>query len=161
MSECVYPQDLRMNWQGLNSEEEAEKGRKNTAKNPRHHHKCQHHGAREGCTVFQVRTARSKTASRSIDWALFSIQTEWRRNAIRIRVCRNEENVGNSYTITKVLTQSTYPLSNQALHPRKKASPEKSNSRTHKQKTARYKTTEIMHQISRANSASAKYRTNF
>ena len=32
MSECVCPQHLRMNWQGLNSEEEAEKSRKNTAK---------------------------------------------------------------------------------------------------------------------------------
>ena len=34
MSECVYPQYLRMNWQGLNSEEEAEKSANIRRKDP-------------------------------------------------------------------------------------------------------------------------------
>ena len=117
MSECVYPQHLRMNWQGLNSEEEAENSRKNTAKHPHHHHRSQPREAREKRPVFQVQTARSKAASRSIDWALFSIQTEWRGNAIRIRVCRNVVNVCNS-SKRPTLMQNMYPLSNQEKRPR-------------------------------------------
>ena len=87
----------------------------------------------KGRPVFQVRTARSKTASRSIDWALFSIQTQWRRNAIRIRVCRNVENVCNS-SKRPVLMQSMYPLSNQEKRPREaEESREKSNAVLHRQ----------------------------
>ena len=114
------------NWQGLNSEEEAEKSRKNTAKNPRHHHRCQSREARENRPVDQVRTAWSKTATRSVNWALFSFQTEWRGNSIRNRVCRNVENVCNS-SKRPVLMQNMYPLSNQKKRPRvAEESPEKS-----------------------------------
>ena len=70
-----------MNWQGLNSEEEAEKSLKNTAKIHAIITGVSHVELEKKRPVVQVRTARSKTASRSIDWALFSIQTEWRRNA--------------------------------------------------------------------------------
>ena len=108
-----------MNWQpGASTPKRRPKiavkiGQKSTPSYPR----CQQREAREGCPVFQVRTAQRKTASRSIDWALFSIQTEWRRNAIRIQVCRNIENECNS-SKRPVLMQNMYPLSNQALHPR-------------------------------------------
>ena len=60
---------------------EAEKSRKNTAKKSTPSSQEPVAEARENRPVVQVRTARSKTATRSINWALFSIQTEWRRNA--------------------------------------------------------------------------------
>ena len=123
---CCCCSEESMN-QGLNSEEDAEKSCKHTAKNPRHHHRCQSREAREKRPVYQVQTARSKTAPRSIDWALFSIQTEWRGNAISFRVCRNVENVCNS-SKRPVLMQNMYPLSNQEKRPRvAEESPEKSN----------------------------------
>ena len=107
-------------------------------KNPRHHHRSQSREARENRPVVQVRTARSKTATRSVNWALFSIQTEWRGNAIRNRFCRNVENVCNS-SKRPVLMQNMYPLSNQEKRPRvAEESPEKSNA-------------EIVYQLPRAN----------
>ena len=67
----------------------------------------------------------------------------------------------NSSKVTGVLTQNMYPLLYQALHPRRKSSPEESNFRTHKQHPdTRNKNCqkqgheEIMYQISRANCAS-------
>ena len=135
-------------------------------KNPCHHHRCQSREARENRPGLQVRTARSKTATRSVNWALFSIQTEWRRNAVRIRVSRNVEYVCNSsksqstrmnciHCRTKHCTQEKKNL------PKNPIFCTKSNAQTHGTRTARCKTTEIMHQISRANRASAKDRTNF
>ena len=129
---------------GLNSEEEAEKCSKHTAKNPRHHHRCQQRGTREGCPVFQVRTARRKTSSRSINWALFSIQTEWRRNAIRIRVCRNEENVSNtsksqSTRMNCIHCRTKHCTQENRISRKIQFSVLISNARTHGTRTARYK----------------------
>ena len=73
-----------MNWQGLNSEEEAEKCRTERRKNPSIIKQLNHVELEKNVQVFQVRTAQSKTATRSIDWARFSIQTEGRRNAVKI-----------------------------------------------------------------------------
>ena len=108
-----------------------------------------------------MRTARSKTTSRSNDWALFSIQTEWRGNAIRIRVCRNVENVCNS-SKRPVLMQNMYPLSNQEKRPRvAEESPEKSNAVLHPKPTPTHRERDcqirsvkkIMYQIPSANHA--------
>ena len=96
MSECVYPQPPQDELAGPQLRRGGRKKAALSSEKTIHHHRCQQRGAREGWPGFQVRTARSKTASRSIDWALFSIQTEWRRNAVRIRVCRNVENVCSS-----------------------------------------------------------------
>ena len=81
MSVCMSTAPQSLIGRASTPKRRPKKNRKNTAKNPRHHHRCQSREARENRPGFQVRTARSKTATRSVNWALFSIQTEWRRNA--------------------------------------------------------------------------------
>ena len=111
-----------MNWHdpvttGLNSEEESEKCRTGRRKLLPIITRVSHVKVAEVLPVFQMRNARSKSATKSIDWARFSVLQQKGEQHFRIRVCRNVENVCNSSRTTNVLLHYMYPQPEPSIAP--------------------------------------------
>ena len=88
--ERICPRHLRMNWQGLNSEEEAEKSHKNTAKKSTPPSQESATWSSKSTSSFPSANCVEQNCNQKHQLRTLLHSTEWRKR-FRIRVCRSVE----------------------------------------------------------------------